>query len=172
MNVWMLLLKNTCVSFYSWEHHVWLARGIAWKQRTVSLASVLQHGSQSFELLRVDLCSSTELKTSSLVSWWSPHSLFQKTILFAELWAAYFFLIYVCSSIFSCKYDKTHLVSSFSLSVFFCTTLFFLKIRLHFFLLSPLYFLLPPLPQFAVPTKYSLWRKLLQFNTELASSFK
>lgn len=40
--------------------------------------------------------------------------------------------IYVCSSIFSCKYDKTQLVSSFSLSVFFCMTLFFLKIRLHF----------------------------------------
>lgn len=134
MNVWMLLLRNTCVSFCSWELHVWLARGIAWKQRTLaSLASVLQLGSQSFELLRVDLCSSTELKTSSLVSWWSPHSLFQKTILFAELWAAYFFLIYVCSSIFSCKYDKTQLVSSFSLSVFFCMTLFFLKIRLHFF---------------------------------------
>lgn len=78
--------------------------------------------------------------------------------------------IYVCSSIFSCKYDKTQLVSSFSLSVFFCMTLFFLKIRLHF---SSVCTVFPPLPpQFAVPTKYSLWRKLLQFNTELASSFK
>lgn len=63
----------------------------------------------------VDLCSSVGLKTSSLIPWWSPHSLFQKTILFADLWAVYFFLIYICSSIFRCKYDKTHVVSSFPL---------------------------------------------------------